>query len=287
MECSKRVCDVCGQQGSSRFSNIVDSQLGSEYDEEVNTAVQGSSKTKIANPNKEKDDSETPLKAPTGGSQHKHLRAGMFIPVVYEVKGKRGSTCQKVYVGMNGTLRPHSVEKEAKLSTTFYWRSSKRSCKGRRMLVDDLFRINKDNDTHLPESCALHIQKMAKMLKKKAVQNPSTGALQIFNQVRRKLEDEHGTNISEKLPSFMSAKNTIFLARCATYLKEPSTMAVRSHYISGINLIVARDSVEVAHDDEHIFLWCLVGDTLKLKVELFAFFIASSSVKSIYLDDGK
>ncbi|KAK2706178.1 hypothetical protein QYM36_016273, partial [Artemia franciscana] len=50
-------------------------------------------------------------------------------------------------------------------------------------------------------------------------------------------------------------------------------------------LIVARDSVEVAHDDEHIFLWCLVGDTLKLKVELFALFIASGRVRSIYLDD--
>ncbi|KAK2727653.1 hypothetical protein QYM36_008215 [Artemia franciscana] len=64
-------------------------------------------------------------------------------------------------------------------------------------------------------------------------------------------------------------------------------MAVRSHYISPINLIVARDSVEVAHDDEHIFFWCLVGDTLKFKVELFAFFIASSRVRRIYLDDGK
>ncbi|KAK2721094.1 hypothetical protein QYM36_003388 [Artemia franciscana] len=62
-------------------------------------------------------------------------------------------------------------------------------------------------------------------------------------------------------------------------------MAVRSHYISPINLIVARDSVEVTHDDEHIFLWCLVGDTLKLKEELFALFIASSRVSSIYLDD--
>ena len=64
-------------------------------------------------------------------------------------------------------------------------------------------------------------------------------------------------------------------------------MAVRSYYISPINLIVAHDSVDVAHDDEYIFLWCLVGDTLKLKVELFAFFIASGRVRSIYLDDGK
>ena len=33
-------------------------------------------------------------------------------------------------------------QKEAKLSTTSYWRSSKRSCKGREMLVDDLFRYS-------------------------------------------------------------------------------------------------------------------------------------------------
>ncbi|KAK2717751.1 hypothetical protein QYM36_006519 [Artemia franciscana] len=185
MECAKRVRDVCGEQGSSSFSSIVDSQLGSEYDKEVDTAVQSSSKPEIANPNEEKDDSETPLKAPTGRFQHKHLRAGMFITVVYEVKGKK------------------EVQKEAKLSTTSYWRSSKRSCKGRGMLVDDLLRINQDNDTHLPESCTPHIQKMAKLLKKKAVQNPSTGALQIFSQVRRKLEDKHGTNISETVNTFI------------------------------------------------------------------------------------
>ncbi|KAK2704214.1 hypothetical protein QYM36_017512 [Artemia franciscana] len=108
MECAKRLCDACGEQGSSSFSIIVDSQLGLEYDKE--TAVQGSSKPEIANPNEEKDDSETPLKAPTGGFQHKHLRAGMFITVVYEVKGRRGSTSEKVYVGMNDTLSLHSVE---------------------------------------------------------------------------------------------------------------------------------------------------------------------------------
>ncbi|KAK2702288.1 hypothetical protein QYM36_019100, partial [Artemia franciscana] len=65
-----------------------------------------------------------------------------------------------------------------------------------------------------------------------------------------------------------------------------SAMSLRSHYISPINLIAARDSVEVTHDDEHIFVWCLVDDTLKLNIELIAFFIASSRIRRIYLDGG-
>ncbi|KAK2705486.1 hypothetical protein QYM36_015767 [Artemia franciscana] len=74
------------------------------------TAVEGPSEPEIANTNEEKDDSETPLKAPTDGFQHKHLMAGMFITVAYELKGKRGCICEKVYVGMIDTLRPYSVK---------------------------------------------------------------------------------------------------------------------------------------------------------------------------------
>ena len=96
----------------SVFSSISsDGHFHTVYDPEpLETAVEGPSKLEIANANEEKDDSETPLKAPTGRFQHKHLRAGMFITVVYEVKGKRGSTSEKVYVGRNDTLRPHSIE---------------------------------------------------------------------------------------------------------------------------------------------------------------------------------
>ncbi|KAK2719445.1 hypothetical protein QYM36_005065 [Artemia franciscana] len=54
--------------------------------------------------------SETAVEAPTDGFQHKHLMAGMFITVAYELKGKRGSICEKVYVGMIDTLCPYSVE---------------------------------------------------------------------------------------------------------------------------------------------------------------------------------
>ncbi|KAK2725578.1 hypothetical protein QYM36_000171 [Artemia franciscana] len=81
------------------------------YDTEPSeTAVEGPSKPKITNTNEEKDDSETPLKAPTGGFQHKHLMMGMFITIAYEVKGKRGSMYGKVYVGMIDALCPHFVE---------------------------------------------------------------------------------------------------------------------------------------------------------------------------------
>jgi len=38
------------------------------------------------------------------------LMAGMIITVTYEVKGKRGNMCEKVYVGMINTFHPHSVE---------------------------------------------------------------------------------------------------------------------------------------------------------------------------------
>ena len=75
----------------SIFSSISsDGHFHTVYDPEpLETAVEGPSKLEIANANEEKDDSETPLKAPTGRFQHKHLMAGMFITVVYEVKGKR------------------------------------------------------------------------------------------------------------------------------------------------------------------------------------------------------
>ncbi|XP_065562585.1 centromere-associated protein E-like [Artemia franciscana] len=38
------------------------------------------------------------------------LMAGMIITVAYEAKGKRASMCEKVYIGMIDTIRPHSVE---------------------------------------------------------------------------------------------------------------------------------------------------------------------------------
>ncbi|KAK2723405.1 hypothetical protein QYM36_001916, partial [Artemia franciscana] len=85
----------------------------------------------------------------------------------------------------------------------------------------------------------------------------------------------------------IEARSMVRKDRAVRKVMVESAVAMRSHYISPISLIVVRDIVEAAHDDEHIFLWCLVGDTLKLKVELFAFFIASGRVRSIYLDDGK
>ncbi|KAK2725774.1 hypothetical protein QYM36_000307 [Artemia franciscana] len=94
-----------------RANRVCDALSYTVYDPEPSeTAVEGPSELVIANTNEEKDDNETLLKAPTGGFQHKHLMAGMFITVTYEVKGKRGSMCEKVYVGMIDTLPPPSVE---------------------------------------------------------------------------------------------------------------------------------------------------------------------------------
>ncbi|KAK2715186.1 hypothetical protein QYM36_009988 [Artemia franciscana] len=107
----------CGQKTLHMKFHSVFSSVSSDghfhivYDTEPSeTAVEGPSERQIANANKEKDDSETPLKAPTGGFHHKHLMAGTFITVAYEVKEKRGSMCGKVYVGLIDALRPHSAE---------------------------------------------------------------------------------------------------------------------------------------------------------------------------------
>ncbi|KAK2724858.1 hypothetical protein QYM36_001359 [Artemia franciscana] len=97
---------------NSVFSSISsDGHFYTVYDPEPSeTAVEGPSEPEIANANEEKDGSETRLKAPTGGFQHKHLMVGMFITFAYEMKGKRGSMCEKVYGGMIDTLCPHSVK---------------------------------------------------------------------------------------------------------------------------------------------------------------------------------
>ena len=103
--CSEKTLHV---KFHSVFSSISsDGHFHAVYDTEPSeTAVEGPSEPEITNANEEKDDSETPLKASPGGFQHKHLMAGMFITVAYKVKEKRGSVCEKVYVGMIDTLRP-------------------------------------------------------------------------------------------------------------------------------------------------------------------------------------
>ncbi|KAK2727321.1 hypothetical protein QYM36_007974 [Artemia franciscana] len=74
--------------------------------------------------------------------------------------------------------------------------------------------------------------------------------LHIYNQVRRKLEDEHGANISGDLKGFMSAKNTIFHARCATCLAEPASqgdiqLGLDWKVTKRSEAFLARDSVDI------------------------------------------
>ncbi|KAK2702176.1 hypothetical protein QYM36_019211, partial [Artemia franciscana] len=164
---------------------------------------------------------------------------------------------------------------------------------------DDLLSLVKFmyvGEVTVPQAQTSSLIKVAEMLKVKGLTYPNETVNQTQkhsypsqttqpaterNRVDTTLENNSSSNLEPPVAYTSNDKLINYPAETSSSAYDTDNAACSSM----INLIVARDSVGVAHDDENIFVWRLVGDTLKLKVELIAFFLASSRMRSIYLDD--